>query len=108
MSKKQNIQERRRRVLTHIRRGNEPNFGSLVESTDISRNEMAGHLAILMRKGRISRNERGGYFIRESFNSPRIMRSLNLFLHGCESPVHIFGIGYVDPNSRRGRNLLDP
>jgi hypothetical protein len=108
MSKKQNIQERRQRVLTHIRFGNEPDFVSLVESTDLSRNEIAGHLAILIRKGRIFRNEQGGYFIKENFNSPRIMRSLNLFLHGCESPTHIFGIGYVDPHSRRGRSLLDP
>jgi DNA-binding transcriptional ArsR family regulator len=111
MTKKRlNIEFRRGCVRSTILVGGKITFDQIVSDTGYSRNEVAHHLALLMKRNGICKtdSEDGNmYSVRESFDSPRIMRSLNEFMHGCENPIHIFGIGYVDPASFYGKSL-DP
>lgn len=112
MTKKRlNIEFRRGRVRSTILVGGKITFDQIVSDTGYSRNEVAQHLSLLMKRNGICKtdSENGNmYSVRESFDSPRIMESLNQFMYGCERPMHAFGIGYFDPTSRYGKSLLDP
>ncbi len=80
-------------------------FDDIVSETGFSRNEVAYHLSILKKARRITGNAENGY--RLEATSGERTRSYNRFVHGCESPVHVFGVGYFDPSTREGKRRLD-
>jgi len=45
---------------------------------------------------------------KHKFDFRSAVRSFNEFMYGTPNPVHVFGVGYIDPNSRYGKQFLDP
>ena len=109
MKKTSRIGERCRNVFMVIvsweLRAAPTTFNEIVSKTGFSRGETAYHLALLKKRGKITGGEKG--YVREQTAEER-EHSLNEFMFGYSNPVHVFGVGYVDPSSRCGKRFLDP
>ena len=80
-------------------------FDRIVEASGFSRSEVASHIRILKKGDMIVRKEDGTYV--HQLTQRDLVESLNQMMFGCPDPIHVFGIGHIDPRSRYARRFLD-
>ncbi len=111
-TKRERVSRRRRDVKNAISFSSEgKKFEHIVFITDFSRNEVAQHLAILVRRGGVTQRKDGVYCCDPEDNFSDRIKSLippisNSFLGA--GYVHVYGVGFIDPHSRYGKRFLDP
>ena len=44
---------------------------------------------------------------RAALQQQQRLRSFNMAMHGCEDPIHIHGVGWLNPHDRSSRRFLD-
>ncbi len=106
----------RREKLLELTRCDIKSFDDFTEETGFSRNEVAFHLARLLKLKKLFSYElyEGCLLFTQDKGQAnrsrqrRRMRSFNEFMHGCPDPIHIFGVGYINPHTREGKRWLDP
>jgi len=100
------IRENRKKVLSTLFRNTSElyrSFDEIVKISDLPRNEVAFYLAVLLKRKQIIKNNKG--YIRQT-STEEIVDSYNEFMHGCSNPMHVHGLGNVNPNSALGRRIL--
>jgi hypothetical protein len=105
---------RRQTVLSIVESNRRISFDLLVENSGFSRSEVRAHLAVLAKvmENRVYFVGKNKEWVMSSREKAREERdriySFNEFMYGCSNPVHVHGVGYIDPNTREGKRYLDP